>query len=99
MTLPAKDSGRRRFLARIVNTIQAAIGSVWGVVLGGSMLSPGFARREEVWLPAATLGDLVENSPVPVTLRVVREDGYRQMVDRRTVFLVKTAGVVTAIDP
>lgn len=91
--------GRRRFFARIVNTVHAAVAGTLGVVLGGVILSPGLAKREENWLPAARLGDLVDGSPVPVTLRVVREDGYRQIVDRRTVFLVKSADQVTALDP
>jgi Rieske Fe-S protein len=34
-----------------------------------------------------------------VTIRVAREDGYNQVVERRTVFLVKTGeGQVTALD-
>jgi len=93
------DAGRRRFFARLVNSIQAAIAGTVGVVLGGSILSPALARREQEWLPAGTLGDLVDQAPVAVTVRVVREDGYRQIVDRRTVFLVKNAGEVTALDP
>lgn len=98
MTSTTPDAGRRRFFARIVNSIQAVVAGAVGVVLGGSILSPGFARREEEWLPAANLGDLTENAPVPVTLRVVREDGYRQIVDRRTVFLVRSEGQVAALD-
>lgn len=92
-------AGRRRFFARIVNSVHAAVAGTLGVVLGGAILSPGFAKRNEEWLPAARLSDLVDGSPVPVTLRVVRDDGYRQIVDRRTVFLVKSADEVTALDP
>jgi Rieske Fe-S protein len=29
----------------------------------------------------------------------VRDDGYRQIAERRTVFLVRTADTVTALDP
>jgi Rieske Fe-S protein len=81
---------RRRFLAGIITTIQAAIGGTLAVILGGSILSPSFARRRENWLPAATLGDLVDHEPTPVTIRVARDDGYAQIVDRQVVFLVKT---------
>jgi len=99
MTTLNEDAGRRRFFARVIGALHAAMLGTLGVILGGAALSPGFARRDEDWLPAARLGDLVEDAPVPVTLRVVREDGYRQIVDRRTVFLVKTAATVTALDP
>jgi Rieske Fe-S protein len=90
---PAADpAGRRRFLSGIITTIHAAIGGTLAVVLGRSILSPGFARREESWLPAGPLSDLVDNEPTAVTLRVAREDGYAQIVDRQVVFLVKSPG-------
>jgi Rieske Fe-S protein len=91
-------SGRRRFLSRIVTAIQAAIAGTLGVILGGAVVSPGLVRREENWLPAANLSNLPDNEPIPVVLRVTREDGYSQVVDRKTVFLVKNNDTVTAID-
>jgi Rieske Fe-S protein len=93
------SSDRRSFLARIITTIQAAIGGTLGVVLGGAVLSPMFGRRQENWLAAANLFDLLENRPVPVTVRVAREDGYNQIIDRRTLFLVRTGETeVLALD-
>jgi Rieske Fe-S protein len=93
------SSDRRRFFARIITTIQAAIGGTLGVVLGGAVLSPMFGRRQENWLTAANLFDLLENRPVPVTVRVAREDGYNQIIDRRTLFLVRTGETeVLALD-
>ena len=90
---------RRKFFARIITSIQAAIGGTIGVVLGGAVLSPMFGRRQETWLTAASVFDLIENRPVPVTLRVAREDGYNQVIDRRTVFLVKRSDTeVLALD-
>jgi Rieske Fe-S protein len=90
--------GRRTFLARIVTTIHAVIGGTLGVILGGSILSPSFARRQENWLGAAALSDLADNEPTPVTIRVARDDGYAQIVDRQVVFLVKTGETeVTAL--
>ena len=89
---------RRRFLVRIINGIHAVIGGTVGVILGGAVLSPLFNRREENWLTAANLTDLPDDRPTPVTIRVAREDGYQQVIDRRTVFLVKTGDDVTALD-
>ena len=94
----AEEPGRRKFFARIITTIQAVIAATVGVVAGGSIVSPAFGRREPDWLPAASLADLTENEPVPVAIRVVREDGYRNIVDRRTVFLVRTGSEVAALD-
>lgn len=94
-----ESSDRRRFLARLITGIHAAIGGTVGLVLGGATLSPLFDNRQENWLNAASLSDLPDGQPVPVTIRVAREDGYNQVVDRRTVFLVKTGeSQVTALD-
>jgi Rieske Fe-S protein len=92
-------SGRRRFLARIITTVHAAIAGTLGVLLGGAVVSPSLVRREPTWLPAASLGSLREDEPTPIVLRVVRQDGYTQIVERRTVFLLRTGGSgVTALD-
>ena len=93
------DPGRRRFLARIITTIHAAIATSLGVVLGGTVLSPLFGKQEENWLPAGTLSNLPEHDPLPVTLRVAREDGYNQIIARKNIFLVRTGDSgVMAID-
>ena len=90
---------RRRFFARVINTIHVAIGGTLGVILGGAILSPLFGSREENWLTAGNLNDLQDGRPTPVTIRVAREDGYNQVIDRRTVFLVKTSETeVLALD-
>lgn len=73
-----------------MTTIHTAIGGTVGVILGGAILSPMFGRREENWLTAASLFDLPPDRPTPVTIRVAREDGYNQVIDRRTVFLIRT---------
>jgi Rieske Fe-S protein len=86
----AAQPGRRRFLAGVINTIYGGIAGTLAVILGGSVLSPSFARRREGWLPAIDLSELVDNEPTPVTIRRARDDGYAQIVDRQVVFLVKT---------
>jgi len=94
----ADTKGRRRFLGGIIAAIQAAIGGTLGVVAGGAVLSPGLSRRDASWLPAGRLTDLAINQPTPVMLRLERQDGYQQVIDRRAVFLVRTGNGVTALD-
>lgn len=95
----AAAPGRRRFLARLIAAVQTTIGGTVGVVLGGAVLSPALARRVATWLPAGKVNDLVPNQPTPVMLRVTRQDGYAQVVERRTVFLIRTSDAeVTALD-
>jgi Rieske Fe-S protein len=83
-------AGRRRFLARVIKSIHALITGTVGVVVGGAILSPVFGRRQQNWLTAASLADIPATGPLPVTVRVAHSDGYSQVVERRSVFLVKT---------
>ena len=96
-TSPA-DATRRRFLSRITNGIMGVIGGILAFIGGDAVLS-STVRRQENWLPASTLLDLPDNEPTPVTLTVARLDGFREVIDRRTIFLVKTQdSEVAAID-
>lgn len=97
MAVTSESPERRRFLAGIVNTIQGVIGGTLAFVLGGAVLSPSFASRKENWLSAGSLAGLAENEPTPVTIRVARQDGYSQIVERQVVFLVKTGDSVKAL--
>jgi quinol---cytochrome c reductase iron-sulfur subunit, bacillus type len=87
-TTPA-DAGRRRFLSTIASGILTVIGGIVAFIGGGAVLSSS-TRRQEDWLPASTLVDLPEHEPTPVMLTVRRLDGFREVLDRRTIFLVKT---------
>jgi Rieske Fe-S protein len=95
---PDADSGRRRFLSRLIATVQGAIAASLAFLLGGAVVSPAFGTRRANWWPAGSLDDLADDEPTPVTIRVTREDGYTQVVDRQVVFLVKSGDAsVTAL--
>jgi Rieske Fe-S protein len=91
------DAGRRGFLKGAIAIVQGAIGATLAFLLGGAVAAPIFGTRRESWMPAGSLDDLVDNQPTPVTIRVTREDGYSQVVDRQVVFLVKSGTQVTAL--
>jgi Rieske Fe-S protein len=96
--LPAPGNGRRRFLSGAITAIQGAIGATLAFVLGGAVMSPAFGTRRAVWWPAAPLDDLPDDEPTPIAIRVTREDGYSQVIERQVVFLVKTGdSSVTAL--
>lgn len=84
------DSSRRRFLGRVIQIIQGVIGATVAFLAGGAIAAPAFVRRQDNWLAAGAFDDLVDDEPTPVVIRVSREDGYAQVVDRQIVFLVKT---------
>ena len=82
--------GRRTFVVRAILAIQATIGATLAFILGATTLTPSFSRRDASWLRAAEIDALSDDQPVAVTLRVTRQDGYSQVVDRTVVYLVRT---------
>jgi len=92
-----ESNHRRRFLAAAINSIQGIIGGTLTVLLGGAVIGPSFLRRRETWLAAGSLDALNEDEPTPVTIRVARQDGYTQTVERQVVFLVKSGDNVKAL--
>jgi Rieske Fe-S protein len=87
--IPTTDATRRRFLSFITNGILTVIGGVLAVIGGGAVLS-STVRRQEDWVAASALHDLPDNEPTAVTLSMRRLDGYREVLARRTIYLVKT---------
>lgn len=92
-------SARRQFLSRTIIALQAAIGGAVTYVVGGAVLAPSFFRGRQTWFRAAPVTELVEGEPTPVTVRIIKQDGYRQVVDRRVVYLRRERdGAVVALD-
>jgi menaquinol-cytochrome c reductase iron-sulfur subunit len=93
-----QEVGRRSFLVRAIVAIQATMGATVAFVFGGATLAPSFERREGTWLRAASSADLMSGGePVAVTLRVTRQDGFTQVVDRTLVYLVRDGDQVRAL--
>jgi Rieske Fe-S protein len=92
-----EDIHRRRFLSRAFAVIQAAIGAIIAFVMGGTVVGPAFGAKRANWWPAATMSDLIDGEPTPVTIRRAHTDGYRQTVNREVVFLIRSNDKVTAL--
>ena len=91
--------GRRTFLSGLVVSIQAAIGAAVAFVVGGAGLAPSFAAHRKSWQRATAVADLASDAPTPVTLRLIRQDGYRQVVERRVVYVQRLdGGAVRVLD-
>lgn len=93
----ANALGRRRFFVRAIAAIQSAIGGTLAFILGGAILAPAFQRPGDSWLRAASLDSVPDDEPLPVTLRVVRRDGFTDVVDRTVVYLVRSGERVRAL--
>ena len=100
-TAPTPDAPlnpRRAFLVRVIQGVHATIGATVAFILGSAVLAPSLARRERLWLSAGDASALKDGEPLAVTLRVARQDGASEVVDRRVVFLVRSGEQVKAID-
>ena len=98
-TAPTPDAPvnpRRAFLVRVIQGVHATIGATLAFILGSAVLAPSLARRERLWLSAGDASALKDGEPLAVTLRVARQDGASEVVDRRVVFLVKSGEQVRA---
>ena len=85
-------AGRRGFLIRTIQAVHAGIAATLAFVVGGAVVAPSFTRRESQWLDAGSVDSVEDDTPLPVTLRVARPDGASEVVDRRVVYLVRSAG-------
>lgn len=95
---PARgDLDRRGWMRVAIGAIGGVIASVVGVVAGGAVLSPALQPEAKTWVPAGALPDLADDVPVPVTLRVTRQDGYYEAVDHQVVLLVKSDDRIRAL--
>lgn len=92
------QSGRRNFLVRGIIAVQAAIGATVTYVVAGAALGPSFAARRSSWMRAAAVDDLDANAPTPITLRITKQDGYRQVVERRVVYVRREGEAVKVLD-
>lgn len=95
--LTPAEMSRRKWLRAVIGGIVGAISSIVAVIVGGTILSPAFAKQSESWVPAGPLRDLEDGVPTPVTVRVTRQDGYAEAVDQQVVFLVKSDAGVRAM--
>jgi menaquinol-cytochrome c reductase iron-sulfur subunit len=91
------ELGRRGFLVRTIVAIQGVIGATVAFFLGGAALAPAFTRRSDTWLRAGALNAVPEDEPLPVTIRVARQDGYTQVIDRTVIYLVRNGDEVRAM--
>src|SRR4030095_16789690 len=94
----SRHNPRRQFFVRCIQTIQGAMGATLAFVVGRAVVAPAAARRKTICLHPGALKSLNEETPTPITLRIARPDGASEVVDRRVVFLVRSANEVRAFD-
>jgi menaquinol-cytochrome c reductase iron-sulfur subunit len=82
---------RRRFYIGAIYAMWAAITAALGVPTLAYLLFPPKARRDSEWVEAGDVSKLGPGSPVELTFRRNRVDGWKVISEKSTAWVVKQA--------
>jgi menaquinol-cytochrome c reductase iron-sulfur subunit len=80
---------RRRFYEAVIVGVQAVIGAALAVPAVAYLLGPTKARKEDDMIEATDISTLVPNTPVEVSFRKTRTDGWKVINEKKTAWVVK----------
>lgn len=99
---PAEREGtsRRHLFVAAIYGLWAVIGAALGIPALIYLLFPPKARKPEEWVAVGDIGRLAPNSPVEMTFRKNRVDGWKVISEKSTTWVVKdSANRLTAFGP
>jgi menaquinol-cytochrome c reductase iron-sulfur subunit len=102
MTPPADPEGatRRNFYVVAIYALWGAISAALGLPALVYLLFPPKAKKDDGWIEIGDIARLTPLSPVEMTFRRTRVDGWKVISEKSTVWVVKSAGDrVTAFGP
>ena len=83
-------SSRRRFHETLIYGFGAAIGVALAVPAALYLFSPPRVKPEPDWVDAGDIGSLAPNAPAEISFRQKRIDGWREVLEKKTAWVVKT---------
>jgi menaquinol-cytochrome c reductase iron-sulfur subunit len=86
-----QQTTRRRFYEAVIFGAQAIIGAALAIPAIAYLLGPTKARRESDWIEATDITTLTPKSPVEVSFRKSRVDGWKVINEKQTAWVVKMA--------
>jgi menaquinol-cytochrome c reductase iron-sulfur subunit len=93
-------TSRRNFYVVAIYGLWAAISAALGLPALIYLLFPPKAQKPDEWIEIGDVGRLAPNSPVELTYRRTRVDGWKVTSEKSTTWVVKTADdKVTAFGP
>jgi menaquinol-cytochrome c reductase iron-sulfur subunit len=102
MVPPGENEGtsRRNFYVVAIYGLWAAISVALGLPALIYLLFPPKVKKKEEWIEIGDVGRLATNSPVELTYRRTRIDGWKVISEKSTAWVVKTGDdQVTAFGP
>jgi menaquinol-cytochrome c reductase iron-sulfur subunit len=95
-----EETTRRNFYVGSIYAMMAAISAMLGVPALIYLLFPPKAKKEDEWIEVGDITRLTPNSPVEMTFRRTRVDGWKVISEKSTAWVVKSAdNHVTAFGP
>jgi menaquinol-cytochrome c reductase iron-sulfur subunit len=82
---------RRRFYEAVIIGAQAIIGAALAIPAIAYLLGPTKRRSEADWIEAVDVATLTPKSPVEVSFRQSRVDGWKVTTEKKTAWVVKMA--------
>jgi menaquinol-cytochrome c reductase iron-sulfur subunit len=80
---------RRKFYAAAIYVLNALMGIAVAIPAIAYLLVPGRKRQQDQWVEAGDIATLVPNSPVEMSFRKSRVDGWRTISEKATAWVVK----------
>ena len=94
------ENTRRNFFVGAIYGMMGAISAALGVPALIYLLFPPKAKKESEWIEIGDIARLASNSPVELTFRRTRTDGWKVMSEKSTAWVVKSAdNRITAFGP
>ena len=94
------ETTRRNFYVGAIYGMMAAISAALGVPALIYLLFPPKAKKENEWIEIGDIVRIAPNSPVELTFRRNRTDGWKVISEKSTAWVVKSAdNRITAFGP
>ena len=95
-----EGTSRRNFYVVAIYALWGTISAALGLPAVVYLLFPPKAKKADEWIEIGDVGRLAVNSPVELTFRRTRVDGWKVISEKSTAWVVKTAdNHVTAFGP
>src|ERR1039457_1544701 len=84
-------TSRRNFYVVAIYSLWGAISAALGLPALVYLLFPPKARKADEWIEVGDIGRLTPNSPVELTFRRTRVDGWKVISEKSTAWVVKNS--------
>ncbi len=86
------ESSRRRFYLSFIYGLWGVMGAAIAVPAVAYLFLPPRLRKQQDWVEAGNIGQLMPKQPVEMIFRQTRTDGWKVITEKRTAWVVSLPG-------